>query len=147
MTTLLHEQVPFHLEEIYTSEFSRIYISKEHNSLLCEAINSYIPIKDFKETFLYCSGIVEKQKIEKFIFDKRALTSFHQPSMEWYFLVWKKEMLELGLAFHRKILPKEEWFRQCVHACKTQMLAVKEHQFLEKIDLLYFDSIQECLEN
>jgi NAD(P)-dependent dehydrogenase (short-subunit alcohol dehydrogenase family) len=32
--------------------------------------------------------------------------------MEWYFIYWKKEMLEYGVKTHRKILPSEKWFEK-----------------------------------
>ena len=67
--------------------------------------------------------------------------------MEWYFLTWKQEILNYGLSSHRKVLPPYTLFKECVDACKGQMLSNTEHHFLTKIDLQYFDSVKECVEN
>jgi len=145
MTQLLHENIPFQYTEIITSDFVRALISEDKKIIICEARMSYIPIEEFKKTFHECSEIISAEGVSKFIFDKRELTSFHQPSMEWYFLTWKKDMLKLGLNQHRKVLPEKPWFRQCVEACKSQMLANADNTFLEAINLGYFDTVEDCI--
>lgn len=70
-----------------------------------EATSSYIPIDQFKEIFNFIGDLVKSDKITKLIFDKRKLSVFHQPSMEWYFVEWKEEMFAHGLITHRKNSP------------------------------------------
>ena len=147
MTTLLHEEIPYEFSELFVNDYVKVLSNPSHKIIICESISTYIPIEDFIKTFNTITQNIKKEGITKFIFDKRSLTSFHQPSMEWYFLVWKKELLHNGLTMHRKVLPPLPWFRECVDACKGQMLNNADHSFLSQIDVKYFDSVKECIEN
>ena len=74
--------------------YARVWVSHERKIIICELLADYIPIDDFKLVFGQIGEIVKAGDFEKFIFDKRSLRAFHQPTMEWYFIFWKKEMLE-----------------------------------------------------
>jgi hypothetical protein len=43
------------------------------------------------------AAYLARDEIEKIILDKRALHVFHQPSLEWYYVVWKEQMHAYGL--------------------------------------------------
>jgi hypothetical protein len=86
-----------------------------------EANASYIPIEQFKEAFHAMEELIIKKKINKLIFDKRQLSVFHQPSMEWYFVEWKEKMADYGLVNHIKILPQDEVFCQSVKIGREQI--------------------------
>src|SRR6478752_2619536 len=88
-----------------------IYTVQEFPSVaVVEATSSYIPIEQFKEAFNHIGELVKHEQITKLIFDKRKLSVFHQPSMEWYFVDWKEKMFNDGLKTHRKLLPADEVF-------------------------------------
>jgi hypothetical protein len=90
--------------------------------------------------------IVKAGDFEKFIFDKRSLRAFHQPTMEWYFIFWKKEMLEYGVKTHRKILPTEKWFEKMVQIAKNQILQTYPDNIIDQLDIRYCDTIEEAIE-
>ena len=132
----------------FDSRFAKVIYSEKDNIILCELKSEYVPIEHFKDTFYKISELVKKGINGKFIFDKRSLRAFHQPSMEWYYVVWKKDMYQHGLAKHRKILPKEAWFRKSVEIARNEMIrAYPNDPVLDKLDIRYCESIEEALEN
>lgn len=137
----------YEFKDYFTSRFSKISVHDELKTVVCKLTADYVPIDSFKETFWKISELVEAGYNHKFIFDKRSLKAFHQPSMEWYFVVWKKEMFEKGLRIHRKILPPEPWFKKSVEIAKQQIYS--EHHDLAKyhLDIKYCDSIEEAIES
>ena len=77
-------------EVAFEERYAKVYINIEQKIIICELLADYIPIGDFKETFTQIGEIVKAGDFTKFIFDKRSLRAFHQPTMEWYFIHWKK---------------------------------------------------------
>jgi len=132
-------------ELMFEIKYARVYANQEKGIIICELLTDYIPIEDFKEVFHQITKIVEKGKYEKFIFDKRSLRAFHQPSMEWYFLHWKNKMLELGLDKHRKILPEEKWFEKMVMIAKEQIMKNNPDNIIHLLDIKYCNSIEEAI--
>lgn len=132
-------------ELMFEIRYARVYANQEKGIVICELLTDYIPIDDFKEVFAEISKVIEKGKYEKFIFDKRSLRAFHQPSMEWYFLHWKNKMLELGLSKHRKILPEEKWFEKMVMIAKEQIMKNNPDNIIHLLDIKYCDSIEEAI--
>ncbi|MCA1763855.1 MAG: hypothetical protein ABR574_04240 [Cryomorphaceae bacterium] len=128
-------------------EYFTIYSDPDSQFLVCQATEDYAPIEDFKKTFEFMVPIVEKGGIGKIIFDKRSLRVFHQPSMDWYYTAWKLQLLALGLSVHRKILPDLPYFAKAVEAGK-QDIAKNHPDFpFDKIDVQYFDLIEDCIAN
>lgn len=130
---------------IFEERDARVFASQEKGIVICELLSDYVPIDNFKSIFLRISEIVKQGGFTKFIFDKRALRAFHQPSMEWYFLHWKNEMLEFGLQKHRKILPPEKWFEKMVMIAKEQIMKNNPENIIELLDIRYCDSIEEAI--
>ncbi|SNS63500.1 hypothetical protein SAMN06295967_11496 [Belliella buryatensis] len=132
-------------ELIFEERDAKVYASPEKGIVICELLSDYVPIDNFKSIFLRISEIIKQGGYTKFIFDKRALRAFHQPSMEWYFLHWKNEMLEYGVSQHRKILPAEKWFEKMVMIAKEQILKNNPDNIIEKLDIRYCNSIEEAI--
>jgi hypothetical protein len=130
----------------FEQRYARVWVSYERKVVICELMADYIPIDDFKQIFAQIGEIVKVGDFEKFIFDKRSLRAFHQPTMEWYFIHWKKEMLEYGVKTHRKILPAEQWFEKMVQIAKNQILQNYPDNIIDQLDIRYCDTIQEAIE-
>lgn len=113
--------------------------------LLVTATTRYIPIDQFKAIFNEIGLWVEDLKIQKLIFDKRQLTVFHQPSMEWYFVDWKERMLEIGLTRHVKILPPDEVFRQSVKIGRNKINDTFPNGKFHTMEILYAESLEEAI--
>ncbi len=111
-----------------------------------EATSTYIPIDQFKEVFTYIGELAASEKIEKLVFDKRKLSVFHQPSMEWYFVEWKDKMFDIGLKTHRKILPKDEVFRQSVKIGRQKINSTYPNAKFNLMDIAYFEAVDEAIE-
>lgn len=132
-------------ELAYEERYARVLVNSEKKIIICELLADYIPIDDFKEAFRQIGKIVKKGNYIKFIFDKRSLRAFHQPTMEWYFIHWKKDMLTYGLKTHRKILPSEKWFEKMVQIAKQQILETYPDNIIDQLDIQYCDSIEEAI--
>jgi hypothetical protein len=112
---------------------------------IVEASSTYIPIEQFKEVFNFIGDLIKKEKINKLIFDKRKLTVFHQPSMEWYFVEWKEKMFTEGLTTHRKILPTDEIFRQSVKIGREKINKMFPNGKFHQMDIQYTDTLEEAV--
>lgn len=132
--------------EGFNSRFSTVYVNTDKGIIFCQLNEEYTPIENFKETFNQISTLAKKNKYSKFIFDKRALRTFHQPSMEWYFITWKQEMLKLGISKHRKILPELDWFKKAVQIAKIDLELKFPDNVFKQLDIQYCDSIEEAIE-
>ena len=113
---------------------------------ICTVKSSYIPIADFKSLFSIISTLVKQEKITKFIFDKRLMTTFHQPSMEWYHLNWKEDMYKTGLKSHRKLLPTDKLFEQSVITGRKKIARENPDFNFSKYDIVYCNSMEEAIE-
>ncbi len=129
----------------FEQKYAKVYANEDKGMIICELLIDYIPIEDFKSTFNQITSIVQKGKFKKFIFDKRALRAFHQPSMEWYFLHWKNKMLDQGIDTHRKILPNEAWFEKMVMIAKEQIMKNNPDNIIHKLDIKYCSSVEEAI--
>lgn len=85
MTDTLNKQELQDFKIAIDEEYARVETNKPKGIILCTLLVDYVPITDFKAIFNKITKIVKEGNYNKFIFDKRALRAFHQPSMEWYF--------------------------------------------------------------
>ena len=126
-------------------KYARVWSNPARKILICELLSDYVPIEDFKEVFTEIGELVKAGDFTKFIFDKRALRAFHQPTMEWYFIHWKKEMLGYGVKTHRKILPAEKWFEKMVQTAKAQIITQYPDNIIDQLDIAYCDTIEAAI--
>jgi hypothetical protein len=123
-----------------------IYSLEEYpDTAVLEVTATYIPLDRFKEIFNYIGELTTTRKIKKLIFDKRKLSVFHQPSMEWYFVEWKEKMFDAGLKTHRKILPKDDVFRQSVRIGRDKINKAFPDKKFHQMDIQYAETIEEAL--
>jgi hypothetical protein len=132
-------------EVAFEQRYARVWFNRSRKTIICELLTDYVPIEDFKEAFLEIGELVKTGGFEKFIFDKRALRAFHQPTMEWYFIHWKKEMLGYGVKTHRKILPEEKWFEKMVQIAKAQILTQYPDNIIGQLDIAYCDTLEAAI--
>ncbi|TAF67986.1 MAG: hypothetical protein EAZ55_01020 [Cytophagales bacterium] len=144
MTSMNISEVEFKL--VYQNPYASLYLNEALKLAVCNAEQEYIPIGHFKSVFLQMSALIEQNPIHYLIFDKRNLRTFHQPSMEWYFAVWKPEIKNKGLTHHFKILPNIPWFAKSVEAGKHEIFQKYGTDILEGIQITYVSSIEEVLE-
>lgn len=123
-----------------------IFLSTEFPEIaIVEATANYIPLERFKEIFQFVGDLAVKNAVTKLIFDKRQLSVFHQPSMEWYFVEWKEKMFDVGLKTHRKILPLDDVFRQCVRIGRNKINEAYPSKKFHQMDIKYASTIEEAL--
>ena len=138
----------YNLIEFKTLKHAKLLLVDKHPEIaIVEAISGYIPIEQFKEIFESTTELIQQKKIKKLIFDKRKLTVFHQPSMEWYFVEWKEKMFDLGLKTHRKILPQDLVFRQSVKIGREKIKSNFPTGKYTQMSIEYAETIEEAIEN
>ncbi|UII22617.1 hypothetical protein [Fulvivirga ligni] len=131
---------------LYTFEKATLHKIKDKPILLVTATDRYIPVEDFKLLFKQVGETVKSEAIEKLIFDKRKLTVFHQPSMEWYFTSWKESMIQEGLTKHRKLLPNDQVFVESVKIGREQIYNKFPEGRFRELDIQYTDDIQKAID-
>ncbi len=136
----------FEFELINQNAYISLYFNKELKLAICEADAEYIPIDYFKSMFLSISDLIEQFPIRHLVFDKRKLRTFHQPSMEWYFAIWKPEIKTKGLDNHFKILPEMNWFVKSVEAGRHEIFHKYGADIIEGITITYVDSVETAIE-
>jgi len=120
-------------------------VPAQPGTAVVEATANYIPLDQFKEIFNFIGELAATKKIRKLIFDKRKLSVFHQPSMEWYFVEWKEKMFEVGLKTHRKILPKDDVFRQSVRIGRDKINKAYPDRKFHQMDIQYAETVEEAI--
>lgn len=145
MDQLEHNSYLF--QHINHTDFASIHYCEYLSFVICTARAEYIPIEEFKEMFLRISDVIKENPVKHLLFDKRELRTFHQPSMEWYFTIWKPTVSKFGLTSHFKILPDLEWFKAAVNAGKHEILSkFPDENFLEGITITYVNSPEEAID-
>lgn len=140
----MSENIDLELKREFKS--SKIEIVKEkQNVAVVTATGNYIHIDEFKELFNHVGELVKSNKIDKLIFDKRALDTFHQPSMEWYYIEWKEKMFDYGLRTHRKILPKNDFFNFAVKSAKKDLEKKYPEGKYHQMDIQYRDNLTDAI--
>ncbi|MGF1534225.1 MAG: hypothetical protein ACFCUI_11015 [Bernardetiaceae bacterium] len=146
MTNKELQKLGLNYTPIVEKKYGQAWVIPTHKSIVCELTDSYVPIEKFKEIFIEMSEKTKGQDIVRFVFDKRHLRVFHQPSMEWYFIEWKTEMYHRGLIEHRKLLPQAEaWFTQAVKAGRALITEKYPDNIIEKLDIQYCETIADAL--
>ena len=133
--------------KFFQNDFADVCFNNELRMAVCSARQEYIPISSFKEIFNEVSSRLNTHEVRYFLFDKRNLRTFHQPSMEWYFAVWKPVVKNKGLHGHYKILPQLDWFVKSVEAGKHEIFQKYGSDILRDISVKYVDSVEQAIED
>lgn len=132
--------------KVDATPFNSLYFNAGLELAICVADEEYIPIDHFKKIFERVTQLSDQYRISSFLFDKRELRTFHQPSMEWYFSVWKPVMRDRGLKKHYKILPEQEWFVKAVEAGKHEIYQKFGKDIVAGISIDYLNSAEEVID-
>jgi len=122
-------------------------VADKFEIIVVKATSNYIPMSVFNTIFNFVLGLASKRRVSKVIFDKRSLTVFHQPSMEWYFINWKMRMKATGCLIHRKILPQDQVFVECVTLAREKLMAENPDKVWHELDIAYSDNLIDAIEN
>ncbi len=129
---------------IFQDKYAEASVDSAKRTLKLVSKSSFIPAVEFQRIFGLLAEIVPKASIDKFIFDKRSLTVFHQASMAWYHVFWKKDMLKYGLKKHVKLLPDDIIFRKSVEIGRHKIMQENPDHILGQLTILYVESMEEA---
>jgi len=130
---------------LWQNDFVELRESNNSLSGIAIAKTNYIPIENFKEAFLKASFLANLGKWNYFIFDKSNLDTFHQPSMEWYYTNWKRDLVKKGVNKHFKILPELPWFETSVKAGLHEIKLKNPNFDFSAFSVTYFNNLKEAL--
>lgn len=122
-----------------------VYIDSASKSLVIQSTGTYIPIEEFTDVFTATIDVCKENAILKTVFDKRSLKVFHQPSMEWYFTVWKEKLFNLGIKKHIKILPDDFVFKSSVKIGREKIDQNFPKAKYHQTEIIYVKSVEEAL--
>jgi len=135
-------------EIVINKDYGKVFLLPDNQIMICELTKEYVPLEEFREIFSETVPFIEKYQIKKFIFDKQNLRVFHQPSMEWYFIFWKKEVYEKGLKIHRKILPQNNpAFKLAVEAGRAKIMSEYKDTIIPLLDIQYKTNVKDAIES
>lgn len=144
----MREPVPGKFILYQKNPLAEIHYHKDLQLALVVTTANFIPFQDFKSLFVKVGKVVEKHSLQKVLFDKRSLTIFHQPSMEWYYLEWKAQMLHYQWVMeHGKILPQDDLFRKSVEKARQKIFIENPTHPIHELKVVYYEDFQEALEN
>jgi hypothetical protein len=130
--------------EIFKDKHAHIYYYPQQTIVVLTLASTYVPLEHFKNALNIIKELADQEKITKMILDKSALRIFHQPSMEWYHVIWKEEMLTKGLSTYRKILPEDPLFETSVKIGREKIIKENPGFDLSKFDIVYCRTLQEA---
>lgn len=133
------------LEERYVGKHATISCNTDLTLICCTATAAYIPMAEFMDLFEKAGDIISHEHITKCIYDERNLVAFHQPSMEWFYLVWMENMYTHNLFSYRRLVPEDKYFEQQMIKGKRKLLRENPWYNLEKYDILYCASLEEAI--
>ena len=133
------------LQLLESSEYTDLYIVPGTTTAVLKANKHFIPQSAFQTLFNNLKQPLKENNITKLVFDKRNLTVFSQPSMEWYYTNWKGEMAEGGLKQHRKLLPKDRLFRTSVEIGRQNIKAKHPNIAAHDLDVQYMESLDDAI--
>jgi hypothetical protein len=131
---------------LFENEYLTFEKVKNSHSGLVTTKKDYVPIEKFKTGFLEIAKQAKSNFLKSIIFDKRNLSVFHQPSMEWYYTSWKKELAAANISRHYKILPPLPWFAKSVEAGLSEIKAKHPTFDFSIFTVTYVDSPEEAIE-
>lgn len=146
MKAFNNETIAQNFKCFHTTGSTELSFNEKLSIGVCEVTAPYIPMVEFMDTFNTATRMFKEHDLRHFIFDKRSLRTFHQPSMEWYFVEWKPVVRDMGMADHYKILPDEPWFHRCVEAGRSDILNNYPESMLDGISIVYVDSLEEAID-
>ncbi|MEL6536076.1 MAG: hypothetical protein AAFQ98_11720 [Bacteroidota bacterium] len=132
-------------EKAFEAKHATVYTIAPSQTILCVLEKEYVPIAAFKAIFEKITELASSSLFKRFVFDKRKLAAFHQPTMEWYYLDWKTTVAPYGITEHRKLLPEAAWFRKTVEIAKLSLENRMPEELRAKLDIQYCESIEEAL--
>jgi hypothetical protein len=134
----------------YQDRWGQIFVSKKRNPtiMMCKILTPYVLEEDFKKLVMQCTTVAQKTGCDKYIFDKRALKTFHQPSMEWYYVYWKPYMYkEFQLKKHRKLFLMEEWWLKCIEIGRNQIYKKYPNSICHSLDIKVSRDLEDAINN
>ena len=136
----------FSVNKTLSNSYLQTGLDPDNGTLLLTCLRSYVPADVFRDTLTAIQEKLGRQEIKKMIFDKSELSVFDQDSMRWYHVEWKPVMFKKGLKHHRKILPKDDFFRSSVQSGRKKIKNAYPEFNFEDYDIQYCQSVEEAIE-
>ncbi|MBC7919529.1 MAG: hypothetical protein H7Z75_00395 [Ferruginibacter sp.] len=130
---------------VAATQSGKVEYLPEGQTVILTFKGKFVPLPAFQNLLACVTALSRKEPVTKMIFDKSSLKVFHQPSMEWYHVEWKPEMLQRGLRVYRKILPQDALFVQSVAIGREKIMKNNPAFDLKQFDIQYCHDLEEAL--
>ena len=139
------KEIGYLYEECYQKKNGSIFLLPTEKILICELKDNFIPFDDFQKIFLKAEKIAKEHSVSDIIIDMRNVEGFHQPSFDWLLLIWKANILDLGIKNYRYLLRDEVWFEELVSLTFRKAVKTNPQTVLDQIEIKYCKSFYEAL--
>lgn len=135
-----------HLKEISRFRHASCYMVEGLTDVIVvKATSAHIPKTQFQETFISIGQLIAKAGHKKLICDLSNIQFYHEPTSDWYFMVWKERMFYLGLRTHRIILPLNDLLRDGFEISRQRACEALPGEKYWQLDIQYAESVDEAI--
>jgi hypothetical protein len=135
-----------HLQELSKFRHAVCYAVKGLSDVIViKATSGHIPKTQFQEMFIAIGQLISKEGYNKLVCDLSNIQFYHEPTFDWYFMVWKERMFYYGLRTHRIILPLNDLIRDGVELARQRAYEAFPGEKYWQPDLQYAESIDEAV--
>jgi|GEM_PF-7004584 len=134
-------------EEYFRSRYATVSFIPASETAIVSIHGAFIPMTEYQQTLEKIGELVKQEKVHKLIVDARQLVAYHQPSVEWSFLNWKREMSTYGLNSYRYVVPNSgEYRKNLENGIQKIRRDHPDTDLLDRMDLAYCRSLEEAVE-
>ncbi len=133
-------------EEYYKGVYATVSFMPEAEAAIVRIHGAYIPMTDYQATLAKVGELAQKENVHKVIVEAQELVAFHQPSVEWDLLHWKKAMHDQGLTRYRYVLPAEGGYRKHMEKSMHKICDQHPETHLNQLDVAFCRSLDEAVE-
>lgn len=113
--------------------------------IVVKTTSSHIPKTQFQELFISIGQLIAKSGYRKLICDLSNIQFHHEPTFDWYFMVWKERMYYHGLKSHRIILPHNDLIRDGVELSRQRANEIFPGAKYWDMDIQYAESVDTAM--
>ncbi len=135
-----------HLKEVCRFRHATCYgVEGLADVIVVKATSAHIPKTHFQEMFIAIGQLISGAGYKKLICDLSNIQFYHEPTFDWYFMVWKERMFYLGLRTHRIILPLNDLIRDGVELSRQRSCEAFPGEKYWQLDIQYAESVDEAI--
>jgi hypothetical protein len=134
-------------QEYYQGKYATVTFLPANETAIFRIHGAFIPMTDYQAALDKLSELVQQDKVQKLVVDAPKLVAYHQPSVEWSFVNWKKRMEPHGLRQYRYVLPDSGEYRRSLQDGLRKIGREHPDTGIDRLDLAYCRTLDEAVED